>query len=149
MSGEFFRLQLVASSCGHTTTGSEVRRNNDSVVAGQSLGDWPLPDYSLVIDSFALEVAPRRFIKTTAYNSQSPGPLLRMKEGVPVTIDVTNPRQRTRSCTGTGCFFRPRLTARWKKARRISLPERRTSYTFTPEPAGFRWYHTHVWRAAI
>jgi len=47
-------------------------------------------DYSLTIAPTSLEVASHRFIKTTAYNQQSPGRLLRMKEGVPVTIEVAN-----------------------------------------------------------
>ena len=34
--------------------------------------------------------------------------------------------------------------ARWRKGLRILLPGASASYTFTPEPAGFRWYHTHV-----
>ena len=47
-------------------------------------------DYTLGIAAYTLEVAPRRTIKTIAYNRQVPGPLLRFKEGQPVTIDVTN-----------------------------------------------------------
>src|ERR1700761_2764054 len=47
-------------------------------------------DYSIDIADYTLEVAPRRTIKTIAYNRQVPGPLLRFKEGQPVSIDVTN-----------------------------------------------------------
>ena len=34
--------------------------------------------------------APGVTVKTLAFNGQVPGPLLRLREGVPVTIDVTN-----------------------------------------------------------
>src|ERR1700749_806148 len=44
-------------------------------------------DYSIDIAPYDLEVAPRRSIKTVAYNAQVPGPLLRFKEGRPVTLE--------------------------------------------------------------
>src|ERR1700688_5105270 len=47
-------------------------------------------DYTLDIAAYELEAGPRRKIKTIAYTGQVPGPLLRLKEGRPVTIDVTN-----------------------------------------------------------
>src|SRR5579859_7814970 len=45
---------------------------------------------SLRIQEINLELAPGANVKTIAYNGQVPGPLLRLKEGVPVTIDVFN-----------------------------------------------------------
>src|SRR5271167_2117247 len=47
-------------------------------------------DYTLTIATKPLEVAPNRILSVTTYNGQFPGPLLRFKEGVPVTIDVHN-----------------------------------------------------------
>jgi FtsP/CotA-like multicopper oxidase with cupredoxin domain len=32
----------------------------------------------------------------------------------------------------------------WKRERRMIPPGGRARYTFTPRPAGFRWYHTHI-----
>ena len=37
-----------------------------------------------------VELAGNRVISTIGYNGMSPGPVLKMKEGVPVTIDVIN-----------------------------------------------------------
>ncbi len=101
-------------------------------------------DYLLVIDSFALEVAPRRFIKTTAYNNQSPGPLLRMKEGVPVTINVTNRTAVNEIVHWHGLFLPPEVDGAMEEGTPHIGPGASASYTFTPEPAGMRWYHTHV-----
>jgi FtsP/CotA-like multicopper oxidase with cupredoxin domain len=42
------------------------------------------------IAPMSFEIAPRKLVKTIAYNGSVPGPLLRMKEGQPVTIDVFN-----------------------------------------------------------
>ena len=47
-------------------------------------------DHSLRIEPCTLEIGPGATIKTLAYNGRVPGPLLRLREGVPVTIDVTN-----------------------------------------------------------
>src|SRR6202034_4100050 len=47
-------------------------------------------DYKVLIDHISLEIAPKTTIKTTGYNGSAPGPLLRMKEGQRVTIQVDN-----------------------------------------------------------
>jgi FtsP/CotA-like multicopper oxidase with cupredoxin domain len=47
-------------------------------------------DYTLEIAPYEVEVASRRTVKTIAYKRQVPGSLLRLKEGRPVTIDVSN-----------------------------------------------------------
>ena len=47
-------------------------------------------DYTLTIAVKPVELAPNRIISTTTYNGQFPGPLLRFKEGTPVTIDIHN-----------------------------------------------------------
>src|SRR5271170_747073 len=47
-------------------------------------------DYSLHIENSAVEIAPKRIVSATTYNGQFPGPLLRFKEGQPVTVDIFN-----------------------------------------------------------
>src|SRR6202008_3667423 len=47
-------------------------------------------DHSLRIEPCSLEIGPSVTVKTISYNGQVPGPLLRLREGVPVSIDVTN-----------------------------------------------------------
>ncbi len=48
------------------------------------------PDFTLHIAPATFEIAPGKTIKTIGYNGQVPGPLLRMKEGREVTIEVFN-----------------------------------------------------------
>src|SRR5208283_1812453 len=67
-----------------------TRRALLASVAIPALKAQPAADYKLVIDHSSLEIAPKTIIKTLAYNGSAPGPLLRMKEGRRVTIDVTN-----------------------------------------------------------
>ena len=47
-------------------------------------------DFTLRIAPIEIEIAPRRKIKTTGYNGGVPGPVLRVREGRTVTIDVYN-----------------------------------------------------------
>ena len=47
-------------------------------------------DYTLTIATKPLELAPKRIVSVTTYNGQFPGPLLRLKEGQQVTIDLRN-----------------------------------------------------------
>src|ERR1700722_17354109 len=48
------------------------------------------PDYKIDIAPTTLVLTPRHRLKTTAYNGHAPGPLLRLKETQPVTIEVAN-----------------------------------------------------------
>src|SRR6516164_5645345 len=71
-------------------------------------------DYTIRIQTNPIEIAPDRIISTTTYNGQFPGPLLRLKEGQPVTIDIFNQTALPSNCTGTDSFFPPMSTARRK-----------------------------------
>src|ERR1019366_942213 len=57
-------------------------------------------DYTLTIAVKPVELAPNRIVSTTTYNGQFPGPLLRFKEGQPVTIDIK--QFRTDACGRAG-----------------------------------------------
>jgi FtsP/CotA-like multicopper oxidase with cupredoxin domain len=101
-------------------------------------------DYSIEIASYSLEAAPRRTIKTTAYNSCVPGPLLRFKEGQPVIIDVTNNTRNPEIVHWHGLFLPPVIDGAMEEGTPIIQPGGKVRYTFTPQPSGFRWYHTHT-----
>src|SRR3569833_1087259 len=47
-------------------------------------------DHSLRIEPCTIEIGHGVTVKTVAFNGQVPGPLLKLREGVPVTIDVMN-----------------------------------------------------------
>ena len=102
------------------------------------------PDYRLEIASTTLELSPRERIRTTAYNGQSPGPLLRFKEGQAVTIEVTNRTNRPEVVHWHGLFLPPSVDGAIEEGTPAIAPGAVARYTFTPQPRGFRWYHTHV-----
>src|SRR6202451_4051187 len=47
-------------------------------------------DYTLRIAPVTVELAPDHILSTTGYNDTSPGPVLRMREGKTVSVDVIN-----------------------------------------------------------
>ncbi|HEY2039688.1 MAG TPA: multicopper oxidase family protein [Edaphobacter sp.] len=102
------------------------------------------PDHTLTIAPFSLEIAPRHFIKTIAYNQQVPGPLLRLKENVPVTIGVTNNSKDDEIVHWHGLFLPPEVDGAMEEGTPHIPSGESARYTFTPSPVGFRWYHTHT-----
>jgi FtsP/CotA-like multicopper oxidase with cupredoxin domain len=101
-------------------------------------------DYTINIAPYSLEVSPRRHIRTIAYNSQVPGPLLRFHEGRPVTIHVTNQTSNPEVVHWHGLFLPSDVDGAIEEGTPAIAPGRSARYTFTPRPAGFRWYHTHT-----
>jgi FtsP/CotA-like multicopper oxidase with cupredoxin domain len=101
-------------------------------------------DHTLEIAPYALEVAPRRFIKTIAYNQQVPGPLLRLREDVPVTIDVINNSANEEIVHWHGLFLPSEVDGAMEEGTPHIAPGGKARYALIPKPAGFRWYHTHT-----
>ena len=101
-------------------------------------------DYALEIAPYSFEVSPHRFIKTIAYNQRVPGPLLRFKEGRPVTIDVANHTDNDEIVHWHGLFLPSDVDGSMEEGTPHISPAGKTRYTFTPRPSGFRWYHTHT-----
>jgi FtsP/CotA-like multicopper oxidase with cupredoxin domain len=67
-----------------------------------------------------------------------------MREGQPVTIDVTNQTQEHEVVHWHGLFLPSQVDGAMEEGTPPIPPGRTARYTFTPRPAGFRWYHTHV-----
>lgn len=101
-------------------------------------------DYSIDIAAYVLEAGPRRNIKTIAYNSQIPGPLLRLREDQPVTIDVTNHTAGSEVVHWHGLFLPAQVDGAIEEGTPAIPAGGQARYTFTPRPGGFRWYHTHT-----
>jgi FtsP/CotA-like multicopper oxidase with cupredoxin domain len=102
------------------------------------------PDYALNIQQCDLEIAPGVVVKTTAYNGQVPGPVLRMREGKPVTIDVTNMSANSEIVHWHGLAIDSENDGAMEEGSPMILPRARMRYWYTPRPAGTRWYHTHT-----
>lgn len=79
-------------------------------------------DHTIRIAPVSVDLAPGRTISTIGYNGTVPGPVLRMKEGKPVTIDVFNDTDVPELLHCTGCLSPPRwMEPRKKEARSFRL----------------------------
>src|SRR6267142_5278574 len=106
--------------------------------------DVPSPDYKLDIARHTLDLSPHHALETIAYNGQVPGPLLRLKENQPVTIEVTNHTDRPEVVHWHGLFLPPAVDGSLEEGTPAIAPNSTVRYNFIPRPAGFRWYHTHT-----
>ena len=120
-----------------------------ALAAGVMAGGFDLrmravADHTLRIAPLKLELAPGKIVETVAYNGTVPGPLLRLKQGVPVTIDVHNDSASEEFVHWHGLTIPPAVDGSMEEGT-PSIPARGSrSYTFTPNPAGTRWYHSHL-----
>ena len=101
-------------------------------------------DHSLRIETCNLEIGPGVTVKTLAYNGQVPGPLLRLREGVPVTIDVTNAASEADIVHWHGLAIDSLNDGAMEEGSPMIAAGSTHRYRFTPKPAGTRWYHTHA-----
>ena len=101
-------------------------------------------DISLTIAPVALEVAPSRFISTVGYNGSAPGPVLRMREGKPITVEVENQTDAAEFVHWHGFYIPADVDGADEENTPPVPPMGKRRYQFTPGPAGTRWYHSHA-----
>jgi FtsP/CotA-like multicopper oxidase with cupredoxin domain len=101
-------------------------------------------DHALRIEPCTFEIGPSVTIKTLAYNGQIPGPLLRLREGVPVTIDVSNAGTSSDLTHWHGLAIDSLNDGAMEEGSPMIPSGSTRRYTFTPKPSGTRWYHTHA-----
>jgi FtsP/CotA-like multicopper oxidase with cupredoxin domain len=101
-------------------------------------------DYAIRIGPVAVELAPGRIVRTTGYNGTSPGPILRMREGKPITVEVINETEMPELVHWHGQFVPSNVDGSSEEGTPTVPARGRRRYTFTPRPSGTRWYHTHA-----
>ena len=106
--------------------------------------DVAATDFTLQIAPITVELAPNRILSTIGYNGTSPGPRLRMKEGVPVTVNVANNTDVPEFVHFHGLLIPPDVDGSEEEGTPVVPPHGSRRYQFTPTPAGTRWYHTHT-----
>jgi len=102
------------------------------------------PDYALRIKTAPIEIAPDRIISVTTYNGQFPGPLLRFKEGQQVTVDVYNETDVAEQLHWHGQMVPVEVDGAAEEGTPFIPAHGKRRIVFTPRPAGFRFYHTHL-----
>jgi FtsP/CotA-like multicopper oxidase with cupredoxin domain len=101
-------------------------------------------DVTLKIAPVIVQLDPNRAISTIGYNGCSPGPVLRMREGKPITVDVLNDTDVPELVHWHGFFIPPEVDGSEEEGTPMIPAHGRRRYQFVPRPAGTRWYHTHT-----
>ncbi|HEY5256592.1 MAG TPA: multicopper oxidase domain-containing protein, partial [Acidobacteriaceae bacterium] len=101
-------------------------------------------DFTLQIAPMLVELAPQVVISTIGYSNKVPGPLLRVREGQTVTVDVANNTDVPEYVHWHGLFTPPEVDGVEEEGTPPVPPHGRRSYQFMAKPAGSRWYHSHT-----
>ena len=103
----------------------------------------PAADYTIHIKAAPIEIAPNHILSTITYNGQFPGPLLRFKEGRAVTIDMHNHTDTPEQLHWHGQNISTDVDGAAEEGTPYIAAHGMRRISFTPNPAGLRFYHTH------
>ncbi len=100
-------------------------------------------DYTLHIKASPIEIAPKRILSTVTYNGEFPGPLLRFKEGSPTIVDVFNDTDTPEQLHWHGQRVSTDVDGAAEEGTPFIPAHGMRRLSFTPNPSGLRFYHTH------
>ena len=101
-------------------------------------------DFTLQIAPMLVELAPQVAISTIGYNNKVPGPLLRVREGQRITVEVANDTDVPEYVHWHGLFVPPESDGVAEEGSPPVPPHGRRRFEFVAKPAGSRWYHSHT-----
>jgi len=128
----------ILSGCGSvvdrtaTSAGSTAKRVGDAA------------HFSLRIAPVKVDLSPNQSIQTIGYNGSAPGPLLRMKEGQQVTVEVHNDSDVPELVHWHGLYVPSEVDGAMEEGTPMVPPGGSRQYSFIAQPGGTRWYHTHA-----
>jgi FtsP/CotA-like multicopper oxidase with cupredoxin domain len=144
---EFLQLAGVSalSSVSFLSSGCSSivdRTAKSSTSASKSVGD--AAHFSLRIAPVKVELSPNQSIQTIGYNGSAPGPLLRMKEGQQVTVEVHNDSDVAELVHWHGLYVPSEVDGAMEEGTPMVPSAGSRQYSFIAQPSGTRWYHTHA-----
>jgi FtsP/CotA-like multicopper oxidase with cupredoxin domain len=101
-------------------------------------------DYEIRIAQGLVELGEDVTVSTKLYNGQFPGPLIRLKEGRRVTVDIRNDTDTPEQLHWHGQFLPPEVDGASEEGTPFIPAHGMRRISFTPGPSGFRFYHTHL-----
>jgi FtsP/CotA-like multicopper oxidase with cupredoxin domain len=103
----------------------------------------PAADYTVRIKAAPIEIAPNEILSTTTYNGQFPGPLIRLREGRKVTVDIFNETDTPEQLHWHGQLVSTDVDGAAEEGTPYIPAHGHRRIRFTPKPSGLRFYHTH------
>ena len=101
-------------------------------------------DVTLRIAPVLVEIAKDHTISTLGYNGSVPGPLIRLREGVPVTVDLFNDLDSPELVHWHGQLVAADVDGAEEEKSLVVPAHGHLRYRLTPGPSGTRWVHSHT-----
>jgi FtsP/CotA-like multicopper oxidase with cupredoxin domain len=101
-------------------------------------------DYALHIQNGLIEIGKNRFVSTTTFNSQFPGPLLRFREGEQTTVEIHNDMDVPEQLHWHGQNVSVDVDGSAEEGTPFVPAHGMRRISFVPQPSGLRFYHTHL-----
>ena len=116
------------------------------LLLGPYTGTRPPPpaDVTIRIGRVRLELGPDHVIDTVGYNAAIPGPILRLREGRPLLVEVRNGTDTPELVHWHGLHLPSAIDGAVEEGTPVVPPHQSIRYTLTPRPAGTRWIHSHA-----
>ena len=138
------RQFLSSATLGGTLLYTACRRGGAGVASEDAEAPEGPADVTLRIGTVKVDIAEGHTISTTGYNGEVPGPLIRLREGVAVTVDLVNDTATAELVHWHGQVIPDRLDGT-EEEKSLEVPAHgHLRYRLTPQPAGARFVHTHV-----
>ncbi len=114
--------------------------------ADRSAGAGPdaKADYTLRIAPVTVELDRSHILSTTGYNGIAPGPVLRMREGKPVMVEVINDTDTPELVHWHGMLIPSDVDGTEEEGSPVVPPHATAAFSANAGPAGSRWYHSHA-----
>jgi FtsP/CotA-like multicopper oxidase with cupredoxin domain len=108
-----------------------------------SAGDAPA-DVTLRIGPVLVDIAKDHTVSTIGYNGSVGGPPIRLREGVPVTVDLFNQTDTPEFVHWHGQIIPANVDGAEEEKSLVVPAHGHLRYRLTPQPAGARWVHSHA-----
>ena len=144
---DFLRTLSGASAAlllpGPQDATAEVFPRGASVEGGARAETTPA-DVTLRIGTVLVEVTKDWTISTTGYNGSVPAPLIRLREGVPVTVEISNHTDTPEYVHWHGQTIPADVDGAPEEKSLVVPAHGHLRYRLVPAPRGMRFVHTHV-----
>ncbi|MEO9117353.1 MAG: multicopper oxidase domain-containing protein [Gemmatimonadaceae bacterium] len=145
--GAIAGVSLLAAGCsterespGNSTTGAAA----SSSAPDSGYTRYPPADVTLRIAPVLVELAPDHIISTIGYNGSVPAPIIRLKEGRTVSVELINDTDTPEFVHWHGQFVPSNIDGAAEEGTPAVPPHGARRYMLTPKPSGTRWVHTHA-----
>src|SRR6185437_7493124 len=100
-------------------------------------------EYTIRIKASPIEIAPKIILSTITYNGQYPGPLIRFHEARQTTVDIYNDTDTPEQLHWHGQKVPTDIDGAAEEGTPYVPAHGKRRMTFTPNPPGLRFYHSH------